>query len=287
MRRPRYISPLRADHVGTAPDSKGTYTTELLAGSDNLLLHFKHKTKAKSRYLKGKRERRKQRKALENANKSKPAKKRDEELESDNETEEEMAEENSGVAIMTVPEEEDIEMREVLDSKEREERKARKEKRPKKKRKTEAVDEQEEDISRPVMEDAIDPKESDIRVETTQKPTQSDSTVPIPSFPMPVQPPPASRAQLALQGMDSAMLEAEIIDPGLTDDVKDQNGVSSCLSGRMLKRLDELGITELFAGEFNWPRYSSKFNEHIYSANDITPFPTSKGGRTKGTLSAV
>lgn len=77
---------------------------------------------------------------------------------------------------------------------------------------------------------------------------ESHPPVVIPTFSSPSQPPQASKTQLALQGMDSAMLEAEIVDPATTDRLGEESSVATLLSSRMMKRLGELGIVELFAG---------------------------------------
>lgn len=85
-------------------------------------------------------------------------------------------------------------------------------------------------------------------------------TPPLPSlpvFPLPVAPDAPSKATLALQGLDKALLTAELIDPTLSvplDSIDKHVGrsvsqnVQPVLSEKMKKRLRELGIVELFAG---------------------------------------
>jgi ATP-dependent RNA helicase DDX51/DBP6 len=73
----------------------------------------------------------------------------------------------------------------------------------------------------------------------------------LPSFPRPVAPDAPSKSALALQGVDKALLGAEIIDPSHTlplDAITRGPGELPVLSDRMRKRLTDLGITELFAG---------------------------------------
>jgi ATP-dependent RNA helicase DDX51/DBP6 len=52
-----------------------------------------------------------------------------------------------------------------------------------------------------------------------------------------------------LQGLDQALLDAEIVDPASLQSIKDVGEEDQTgLSEKMRKRLKELGITELFAG---------------------------------------
>ena len=72
------------------------------------------------------------------------------------------------------------------------------------------------------------------------------------SFPLPVQPVAASKTTLALQGLDKALLEAELVDPKLTVSVEEftgPNGPLRTVSEKTKKRLLDLGITEFFAGK--------------------------------------
>ncbi|KAL5526408.1 DBP6 [Sanghuangporus sanghuang] len=80
------------------------------------------------------------------------------------------------------------------------------------------------------------------------------STVGLPSFPLPVAPDAPSKATLALQGLDKALLGAEVVDPSKTlsinalDTGRNLNAVDLPVVGeKMKKRLQELGITEFFA----------------------------------------
>jgi len=82
-------------------------------------------------------------------------------------------------------------------------------------------------------------------------------TVALPLFPLPTQPDAPSRSTLALQGLDKALLEAEIIEPTMLQSFPSA-GPSDGQTGlgeKIRKRLQELGITELFAGLSAYVRY--------------------------------
>lgn len=66
----------------------------------------------------------------------------------------------------------------------------------------------------------------------------------LPAFPLPKLPDPPSKTELALQGLDKSLVDAEIVWDGETQILDDIES----MSGRMKKRLKELGIVELFAG---------------------------------------
>ena len=83
----------------------------------------------------------------------------------------------------------------------------------------------------------------------------------LPSFPLPSIPKPPPKSLLALQGLDQALVDAEIVDPGLLLPL-DENDAGSRLSELARKRLKELGITELFAGNFLFLTFLARFN-HI------------------------
>lgn len=81
----------------------------------------------------------------------------------------------------------------------------------------------------------------------TSKPQE---TLPaLPRFPLPLQPEAPSPSVLYLQGVDQALIEAEIIDPrrtlALSSELAEDD---SKLSLRTRQRLSQLGILELFAG---------------------------------------
>ena len=78
----------------------------------------------------------------------------------------------------------------------------------------------------------------------------------LPSFPVPTQPSLPSKSELALLGLDRALVEAEVIwDRGGVDEDDEEReegkGAMDLLSEQMKKRLGELGIRRLFAGMFS------------------------------------
>ncbi|KAK0204766.1 DEAD-domain-containing protein [Desarmillaria ectypa] len=175
----------------------------------------KEKTKAKKRYLKKKRERRKTRKPTNNER---------------NQTSQDEGEDNEEVK----DDDEDIQM----DAPHEETQKSLKP--PKKRRKFEAG-----------------PEENTMDVDEEQVPTTSNIPHPVPvtnpgtlpSFPLPALPNLPSRQDLALQGLDQALIDAEFIDPStsLPIPLGSENDGGTNLSERSRKRLHELGVAHLFA----------------------------------------
>jgi ATP-dependent RNA helicase DDX51/DBP6 len=88
--------------------------------------------------------------------------------------------------------------------------------------------------------------------ETLPAPEQRGPTPSLPIFPLPTLPNAPSKSTLALQGLDKALIDAEVIDPDVVMPIlaegPDDGG--SRLSEKMRKRLSEAGINELFAGVF-------------------------------------
>jgi ATP-dependent RNA helicase DDX51/DBP6 len=85
---------------------------------------------------------------------------------------------------------------------------------------------------------------------TTRRAPTPDLPGALPSFPLPTRPDAPSKLALALQGLDRALVDAQIVDPSATRSLDLYDGGDSVLSEKMRKRLRELGITELFAGAF-------------------------------------
>ncbi|KAG6918650.1 hypothetical protein DXG01_012769 [Tephrocybe rancida] len=118
-------------------------------------------------------------------------------------------------------------------------------KRPTKRRKT--VDEEPADVEMVDVE-----ADAPIQAETlTELPADVDQQLPpgtLPSFPLPALPNAPSKSVLALQGLDKALVDAELVEPSTLLPIPegpDDGGTQ--LSEKMRKRLQDLGITELFA----------------------------------------
>ncbi|KAF9490804.1 P-loop containing nucleoside triphosphate hydrolase protein [Pleurotus eryngii] len=82
-------------------------------------------------------------------------------------------------------------------------------------------------------------------------PPEEKPTLPValPSFPLPSLPNAPSKLVLARQGLDPALLDAEIVDPNTSLTIPSDGEVDggTYLSRKTRKRLEELGIEELFA----------------------------------------
>jgi len=71
----------------------------------------------------------------------------------------------------------------------------------------------------------------------------------LPQFPLPTGPDAPSKTELALQGLDRAQIEAELVDPNSTLPIdSDADNNRSILGLKTRKRLIDLGVNELFAG---------------------------------------
>lgn len=80
------------------------------------------------------------------------------------------------------------------------------------------------------------------------RPKSPTSQTALPSFPLPTVPDAPSKSELALLGLDKALLNAEVIDPSVVLPIPPGDGDSAThLSEKMKRRLADLGITELFA----------------------------------------
>ncbi|KEP53057.1 DEAD-box helicase family protein [Rhizoctonia solani 123E] len=85
---------------------------------------------------------------------------------------------------------------------------------------------------------------------SSSRPTSPIELPTLPAFPLPTQPTPPSKAALALQGLDKAILDAEIIDLNATARVPAPNEPDPLdlgIGDRMRERLAEIGIESLFA----------------------------------------
>jgi len=71
----------------------------------------------------------------------------------------------------------------------------------------------------------------------------------LPLFPLPIRPDAPSKTELALQGLDRAQIGAELVDPNSTLSIDmDADNNSSALGLNTRRVLIDLGINELFAG---------------------------------------
>jgi len=95
----------------------------------------------------------------------------------------------------------------------------------------------------------LDTLQTDAPLPTRMSPTP-DLPNALPSFPLPVLPDAPSKSLLALQGLDQALLDAALVSPSTVLRIpigKDDGGTR--LSEKTRKRLRDIGIAELFAGE--------------------------------------
>ena len=94
-----------------------------------------------------------------------------------------------------------------------------------------------------------DPMDGEGMAPTFSTSANPELTASLPFFPLPALPNAPSKSLLALQGLDQALVDAELVSPSSVLPIpseKDDGGTR--LSERMRKRLRDLGITELFAG---------------------------------------
>lgn len=187
------------------------------------------KTKAKKRYLKAKKERRKNRKVV-SVTKEKP---RPDGATSSSSHSGDEQERDGGSVI-------EDEAKGAI-SHQKESLKKADDSRPRKRRRIASI------------EVSVDPEE--VAEPTTSLPTKSPSPpAALPLFPAPRRPDAPSKTTLALQGLDKALTQAEFIDarkviPITPTSSSVESGIP--LSEKTKKRLEELGISELFAGMSN------------------------------------
>ena len=91
----------------------------------------------------------------------------------------------------------------------------------------------------PRLVDAVEPNLED----------EPESDRALPLFPLPTRPDAPSKTELALQGFDRARIEAELVDPNSTLPIgMDADNTNSALGLKTRRALIDLGINELFAG---------------------------------------
>jgi ATP-dependent RNA helicase DDX51/DBP6 len=111
----------------------------------------------------------------------------------------------------------------------------------------------------------------------------------LPSFPLPVLPNAPSKSALALQGLDKALLDAEIIEPSRVVPVHSighdrKDGQLPVLSEKTTKRLHELGIAEFFAGmSFAFSSWTP-FDGVLVSTDCFAAIPSSTSIAPKGVM---
>ena len=85
--------------------------------------------------------------------------------------------------------------------------------------------------------------------ESEEPPAEPEVPPTLPFFPLPLLPDAPSKSVLALQGLDQALVDAEVIPPSKVLPIpsgEDDGGTR--LSDKTRSRLKDIGITELFAG---------------------------------------
>jgi len=178
--------------------------------------NFLAKTKAKKRYLKAKRERRKQRKISTQSG-----------LLPEGETAdnpEDAPPENTSTVIDPTQ----LTARLGDDSSRRKKRK----------------------LDHSVAEGSVEDQQSQpVEADEPKSLDEQGSNRPLPRFPLPTLPDAPSKTELALQGLDRAQIEAELVDPNCTLSIDlDADNSQSALSLKIRKRLTNLAVNELFAG---------------------------------------
>ena len=140
-------------------------------------------------------------------------------------------------------------------------------KRPKKRRKVERLDVDVESTEPMTKSRSGSPLQPIEPLGHQRSPTPENRGF-LPSFPVPTQPALPSKSELALLGLDRALVEAEVVwDRGGVDEDDEERekgkGVMDLLSEKMRKRLGELGIRRLFAGMFSphvpWKDFQALF----------------------------
>ncbi|KAL4268789.1 DEAD box helicase family protein [Pleurotus pulmonarius] len=186
----------------------------------------KVKTKAKQRYLKRKKERKK--------TKGKAPVRKGADTDAQVESNDEEASEG------------DVELVDELDNSpavEEDEGPSSNPRKPKKRRKIEV---KEADEDKAMLVDGAAPETQALLPPPEERPSLPSA---LPSFPLPSLPNAPSKLALARQGLDPALLDAEIVDPNASLSIPSDGGTDggTYLSQKTRKRLKELGIEELFA----------------------------------------
>ncbi|KAH7925484.1 P-loop containing nucleoside triphosphate hydrolase protein [Leucogyrophana mollusca] len=207
------------------------------------------KTKAKSRYLRRKKERRKARKSAAPRKHVDQAREilvgSDDHDEADGDDAHSENDDGEVAAEVTVAPGTDVKERRT--SKKEKTRDESDDKPPRKRRKVVDV----ESIPKDTIEIVATVDDQHLEPSQRQTPPQRSPTpqAALPSFPLPAIPDAPSKSVLAVQGLDQALLGAEVVNPAASIPIpsEGEEDTKSGLSGKTRKRLIELGITELFA----------------------------------------
>lgn len=104
-------------------------------------------------------------------------------------------------------------------------------------------------LSHSIAESSVDDQPQPVEAVEPNLVDESGLSRALPRFPLPTHPDAPSKTELALQGLDKAQIEAELVDPNSTlpiDLSADNN--RSVLGLKTRKSLIDLGVNELFAG---------------------------------------
>jgi ATP-dependent RNA helicase DDX51/DBP6 len=109
------------------------------------------------------------------------------------------------------------------------------------------------DPSSPVSSSPNLPDESPSLERRTPTPTPTSPPPSLPRFPLPSRPHVPEKSELVAQALDRALARAQLVDPALSTPLSldEDDGDITGLSARMIRRLGDLGITELFAGAYH------------------------------------
>ena len=133
----------------------------------------------------------------------------------------------------------------------------------------------------PTDADSMDVDLADEHLTDSERPTEeislendillSESV--LPKFPLPVLPNAPSRVDLALQGLDQALLEAESIDSShVLHIAAEDEDTRLGLSVKMRRSLRDLGIQEFFAGKYHSEGLGPKIHTLVAVQATLLPF---------------
>lgn len=232
----------------------------------NSVVDSKAKTKAKTRYLKRKKSRRQARKsaAPKQTNHTAPRHEETDEEDSDGtESEDHVPRERASNGSYS---------KELKETQE-----GGREERPKKKQKLSSSHSEggESRISEVEREELANEVDSPLPAAATRTSKSPEPQMFLPVFPLPTLPDAPPKSILALQGLDQALVGAEVVDPSSRLPVIPKGDDDrTCLSERTRSRLIELGITELFAVQTALLPFllgSSAARRSLYAPFDLLP----------------